>query len=245
MSRRHLIAPVLVMLFLFSAESSGALMTPSGLNPGDQFRFVFVTSTTLDASSTSIGDYDTFVQGLADAANLTYDGSSLTWSALGSTQTVDANSRLNDAIPIYLLDGTNVVAAGDNIWTSGDLKAPINLTETGVTIDEQVWTGTAADGYAVSIGTSPPKGFLGAAVDVTYGQSGLVASGWVDSNFRPRSDQYRFYAYSGILEAFEDTPVIPEPASMTLCLIGFAAMYGRRWAKRRRKLVDGEGTNLS
>jgi hypothetical protein len=54
------------------AEADVMLQTPSGLNPGDSFRFVFVTDGTRDAISTNIADYDTFVT--AQAGGAMYNG---------------------------------------------------------------------------------------------------------------------------------------------------------------------------
>ena len=85
-------------LLLLAAGSSTArattLVTPAGLNQGDLFRFVFVTSATHDAVSGTISDYDSFVTGLAVAAGLdTYDGNAVSWQLLGSTRSVAAISR--------------------------------------------------------------------------------------------------------------------------------------------------------
>ena len=44
-------------------------LIPRGVSPGEQFRLIFLTSTTRDASSTDIGDYNTFVQNLAAAGH--------------------------------------------------------------------------------------------------------------------------------------------------------------------------------
>ena len=70
------------------AEASIILQTPAGLNPGDQFRFVFVTDGIRDATSTNIADYDNFVN--AQAGGATYDGVVVNWLAIGSTDSVDA-----------------------------------------------------------------------------------------------------------------------------------------------------------
>ena len=43
-------------------------LVPAGLVPGDSFRLLFVSSTTRNASSSSIGAYNTFVQNRAAAA---------------------------------------------------------------------------------------------------------------------------------------------------------------------------------
>ena len=70
------------------AEAGVILETPKGLNPGDHFRFVFVTDGIRDATSTNIADYDSFVD--AQAGGATYGGLLVDWLAIGSTDSVDA-----------------------------------------------------------------------------------------------------------------------------------------------------------
>lgn len=137
MSRRTLIAPVLVLLFLFSSESRGALITPPGLNPGDQFRFVFVTSDVINAISSDIGTYDSFVSNLATNAGLdTYEGGSVVWRALVSLpdpngDPINARDRLpGDGNRIFLVNNSLVLEKDKDLWTD-NLDSPINRTETG------------------------------------------------------------------------------------------------------------------
>jgi hypothetical protein len=54
-----------------------SLTTPAGLNPGDTFRFVFVTTGTIDAISSDIEVYNRFVN--TQAAGATYGGSTVSW----------------------------------------------------------------------------------------------------------------------------------------------------------------------
>src|ERR1035437_10826646 len=49
------------------ASRSDAGPIPAGLNPGDKYRLVFVTSTTTDATSPDISYYKSFVTNMADA----------------------------------------------------------------------------------------------------------------------------------------------------------------------------------
>jgi len=42
------------------------LPVPVGLNPGDPYRLIFVTSIARDALSTNIADYNSFVHGIAN-----------------------------------------------------------------------------------------------------------------------------------------------------------------------------------
>ena len=44
-------------------------LIPAGLGPGDQFRLLFVSSTTRDATSSDIADYDAHVQSAAAAGH--------------------------------------------------------------------------------------------------------------------------------------------------------------------------------
>ena len=44
-------------------------LIPSGLGPGDKFRLLFLSSTKRNASSTTIGTYNTFIQDLAAAGH--------------------------------------------------------------------------------------------------------------------------------------------------------------------------------
>ncbi len=80
------------------------VITPAGLNPGDQFRIVFLSDTSTPATSANVATYDAIVAADAAAAGLgSYHGSPVTWQAIVSTPTVDAISRLPaDNVPIYL-----------------------------------------------------------------------------------------------------------------------------------------------
>ena len=106
------------------------VLDTDGINPttgvpwaaGDTYRLIFVTSTTTDATSTDISTYNAFVQGVADAAGLgTSSAGSVTWSAVGSTATVDARDNTGTAgaggSPILLMDGTTIIADDNaDLW---------------------------------------------------------------------------------------------------------------------------------
>jgi len=59
-----------------------------GAQPGEPFRFVFVTVGVRDAASANIADYDSFVN--VQAGGATYSGVLVDWLAIGSTASVDA-----------------------------------------------------------------------------------------------------------------------------------------------------------
>ena len=121
-----------------SSAAQAAILLPS-LTPGSQYRLVFVTSGTRDATSTNIEDYNQFVNNAAQASTnlntaLTTAGltpSAINWTAIGSTGTV--NARLNTAtraidtsVPIYRFDGAQVADNSNNLvayWSSSPQRA--------------------------------------------------------------------------------------------------------------------------
>jgi autotransporter-associated beta strand protein len=132
-----------------------ALATPSGLNPGDTFRFVFVTQGTTNALSTDISTYDTFVDNAASTAGLTYGGSDLNWQVLGSTAAVSAVSRLPLSIttPFYRIDGAKVANNAAQIWSTTDDLLLINSISHSeyntVESNPDTWKGTRTNGTAL------------------------------------------------------------------------------------------------
>ena len=117
---RLLVAALLALGLVANARAD--VMMPPGLLPGQQFRIVFVTTATTQATSSSISTYDTVVKNDVTATApglLTYNGSPVLYEAIGSTSTVNAISRLPaDNVPIYLPDGTEVAAGGSALWNT-------------------------------------------------------------------------------------------------------------------------------
>ncbi len=59
---KRIIPFLLLAVALAGGAQAGTVVTvPTDLNPGDQYRLVFVTNGTRDAQSTDIADYNTFV----------------------------------------------------------------------------------------------------------------------------------------------------------------------------------------
>ena len=101
------------------AEANIIISTPAGLHPGDTFRLVFVTDSTTTATSASIGDYNSFVNNDATAeaggGSVTYNGTPLIFSAIGSTSATSAISNIGVfGAPVYDTDGT-LIAASDTL----------------------------------------------------------------------------------------------------------------------------------
>ena len=114
--------PLLLVFGLASPSHATAVIVPLTLNPGDTYRIIFVTSTSRDATSTNIADYNASV---TTAANLDAGlaGLGTTWTALASTaaENVKANaglSTLDTTTPFYNTAG-NLIATGVTVPTTG------------------------------------------------------------------------------------------------------------------------------
>ena len=86
-------------------------LIPRGESQGQQFRLLFVTSTTRDASSTDIGDYNTFVQNRAAAGHDDIREYQSGFRVVGSTADVNAwdnTATTGTGVRIYWLNGNKV-----------------------------------------------------------------------------------------------------------------------------------------
>jgi hypothetical protein len=199
----------------------GNPLVPTGVGVGDTFQLVFVSSTTRDATSDLIADYNTHVQ---NAANATTDLSGYTWKAIASTQTdnVQANANVSVTEAVYLVNGTKVASALA-FWASPH-DAAINIDENGDGLDSNVWTGSNWEGWknnnglGASGGVNDPK-------ESVYGLSDVNADKtWAgEAGLQDQTTSLPFYGLSETL-----TVVIPEPATMSLLAIGGIALIRRR-----------------
>ena len=217
---------ILASLFGATIASQAAVITmPTGLSAGDQYRLVFVTSTTIAATSTEIATYNTFVNDLATLEGLNYiAGQTTTWTAIGSTATDNARDNTSTTgagtgIGIYLLNDTTIATSYTDLW-DGAIANLFNVDESGNSgpyANSQVWTGTNGDG---STGTDP----LGTATP-EFGKTNLTGSNkWINrlsGASWPNTDTYHLFAISGIL-------TVPEPSSTALLGLGGLALMLRR-----------------
>lgn len=226
--RFAIVAAVLCLGFGFGGPADAAiiLQTPAGLNPGDHFRFVFVTDGIRDATSTNIGDYDSFVN--AEAGGATYDSVLVDWLAIGSTDSVDAIDHVGQAsAPVYLSDGTLVTTTTTptGLW-SGTLVHEINLDLEANPIRAFVWTGTnpTGTGFGGPLGTATP--LVGSAIDSD--------NDWIASGRSNSGDLRPLYGITSVLTVPEAIG-IPEPSTLTI--LGMAVSVGLAigWTRHRRE----------
>ena len=229
MKTKKILALLISGVFATTMASQGAVITmPSGLSAGDQYRLVFVTSTTTTATSTDINTYNTFVNNLAITAGLdtiagTVEGST-TWTAIGSTDSVNARDNTSTTgagtgIGIYLLNDTAIATSYTDLW-DGTIANLFNVDEQGDSgpyANSQVWTGTNGDG---STGNDP----LGTATP-EFGKTNLTGvNTWINrlsGPTWPNTDTYHLFAMSGIL-------TVPEPSSTALLGLGLSSLLLRR-----------------
>jgi hypothetical protein len=192
-------------LLLLAAGTLQAQITtvPPSLNTGDEYRLIFVTSGTRDASSTDIADYNAFVSGAANAVTQLADLGT-TWTAVASTATVDAIDNTNSnpsggtGVPIFVLDGSQMATDYANLWFATTHPTGPEFTELGDSVfATDVWTGTSLQS-GLQGQVVPTKG-LGTATP-HRGLAGATTTGWLDGAAGvPNSAALRLYGMSDIL----------------------------------------------
>ena len=191
-----------ISFFAPLASSAAPITVPTGLNPGDQCRLAFAISTTRDATSSDIADYNAFA---TTAANSVPELLALgtTWKAIASTSSIDAqdntgtNPNVSVGVPVFNLADEILADDNANLW-DGNLYEPVLYAASGDLVDERVWSGTCRDGTA---STGAALGTTGSAMgDSRFSHSAWVAVGPLWSEV----DQ-RVYGLSDVLT------VVPEP----------------------------------
>ena len=143
-------------------------LKPYGVAAGGKFRLLFLSSTTRDATSTDIADYNTHVQTAAAAGHADIQAYSADFTAIASTGDVNARTntltRSTDTdVPIYWVSASSTRSAVatdyadfyDGAW--GDSLDQETRTETGAThtlaagSSSDAFTGTSLDGTSGNV----------------------------------------------------------------------------------------------
>ncbi|MFK7776439.1 MAG: hypothetical protein AB8F94_30230 [Saprospiraceae bacterium] len=213
---------IIIILTLISQHSQAQLKSElgildltanGGINPntgapwinGDTYRLVFLSSTSRDATSSNITDYNSHVQNAANAAGL----GAVNWYAIGSTNAVDARdnsftTNVDTDGAIFLVNGSEVVANDlVDLW-DGAVDTQIDTDENGNpssvstsiwTTWTAVWTGTNNDGTASSR-------YLGAS-NVTLGLAKAELNFWENRSQASNSNIFPLYGISEVLKVSE------------------------------------------
>jgi hypothetical protein len=203
--------------------SAGSIYTPTGLNPGDQFRFVFLSTTTTTATSSDLSSYDSIVS--SDATGYTYGGTSPIWQAIVSNTTISVSDHIGlqatSLIPIYTADGAKVSTG--NLW-SGDVLSPINIIISGTTLsNREVWTGSNDDG-TIAYGVGPSPGYA------TKADADSVEEDWIAGNYNDISSTFHIYGISDVLTV---PATVPEPSTAMLAGLGGLAALVYSFKRKR------------
>ena len=142
-----------LLIWMAAVANAYQIAVPESLNPGDQYKLIFLTSQTTDAFSSDIQTYNQFASNLAETVfglrELDAD-----WFAVGSTASIDARDNtltnplnsLHSDVPIFLVvdehENETLIATGNSDLWDGVVGGLINRTQNGSLVGiERVWTG--------------------------------------------------------------------------------------------------------
>ena len=205
-------------------------LIPSGLNVGDSFRFLFVTSGTRKAESSDINDYNLFVQNAAngDGVDDTIKGFHGEFRAVASTPSVDARDNTattGDGVAIYWLNGrklANSYSSDDQVtggfWSGNWLRG----TRTSEEYDDgrnekgeiytpspnEVWTGTGRTGEAAE----DNRELGGEANRSVLGQ--VHVSNAISNNHEAKATTRPLFGLSPVLTIVAAQPVLGAPTKL-------------------------------
>ena len=152
-------------LSMVAVADAGAIVAPEGLLPGTQFRVIFVTAGKINAISSNVSVYDTFVN--AQAKKATYEGLKVHFSAIVSLSSepagpvlMNAISHVNDgmssAAGVYTFDGTKIAdntgTTSGGLFSGSVLATPRQGIDGTSYSDVNVWTGSSGNGNAYASG---------------------------------------------------------------------------------------------
>ncbi len=166
-------------------------LVPAGLNAGDEFRLISLSSTNRSATSSNIGDYNKLVQDLAANGHDDIQAYSSGFTAVGCTADDDARDNTNTrftssdkGVPIYWMGGNKVADQYQDFYDGSWDDEANHRNESGDDGQDmsrdtnRPWTGCKHDG------TEAVSASLGEASVTTGVLNSIVpTSGPIGSNF--------------------------------------------------------------
>ena len=185
-------------------------LVPSGLQEGDQFRLLFISSTHRNASPSEIATYNTWVQDLAANGHTDIQDYSSSFRAVGSTEAMDARDNTgttytssDKGVAIYWLGGNKVADDYEDFYDEdwdeeAAMKNESGTAETGVS----AWTGSDHDGTEMLQGTPETSRALGNSNNawVRFGKTDSTSHGPLSGATAARDGNKRIYGLSGVFE---------------------------------------------
>jgi PEP-CTERM motif len=211
---------VLIVAPLSASIAMFPMIVPPGVHPGDRYQLVFVTAGTRNALSSTIADYNAFVNQDANSFHIgpddfTQSGVPIHWHAIVSVFGTNAKENAQQNAPAYNLAGDLVANGGPltNFLYQPPLLSPVKWSPDGASNPRLVFTGTNFTGIA---STFP----AGTGTGVTSGNSNDVAETWITLGFgsagtEPPAVPMSIYALSDPL-----TAPVPEPSTLILAGLG-------------------------
>ncbi|PNW56996.1 UNVERIFIED_CONTAM: hypothetical protein BEN50_07560, partial [Euhalothece sp. KZN 001] len=221
----------------------------AGVNPGDQFRLVFVTTDSFESIFPSVNTYNAIAEQSADDFNaemnsllgsviqddFSGNAASITYNAIGSTSSIDARDNTNtnpfsdgEGEPILLVDGAIVANDYNDLW-DGDINSPINVNSDGGPTDGLIWTGTSISGEL-----TPNLGLTNSFVTIG---SNRLDNGWINhSNAQANNFQFNLYGMSEPLTRANNQPTaVPFHTDTLPGLIAMGGLIFWRYRRQKRK----------
>ena len=198
-------------------------LIPDGLGAGDQFRLLFLSSSSRNATPTSIATYNTWIQDRVDAGHTDIQDYTETFRAVGCTAAVDARDYTGTTytsdykgVPIYWLNGDKAADEYEDFYDETWDEEASMRDESGTTVSapDPVWTGCEHDGTEGFRGGGSSA--LGSNRGVVFGvpNSDATNEGPLSGNTSSFGGAVRpFYGLSGVFQVSLITEV---PADWSL-----------------------------
>ena len=225
-------------------------LKPTGLNTGDQFRLLFLSSTKRNATATAIADYNTFIQNLAAAGHTDIQAYSAGFRVVGCTEDTDARDNTSTTytgtakgVPIYWLDGTKAADQYEDFYDGSWDDEANDKNESGTDAHNTSLTvnspytgcqhnGTESSGTSRALGTS--------SVHVGKPNSSTSGDGPLGSTARvPASNTRPLYGLSALFQVAAAVVVIT-PATGAPTITG-TAQVGQTLTAVTTGIMDADG----
>ena len=185
-------------------------LVPSGLQEGDQFRLLFISSAPRNASPSEIATYNTWIQARAANGHTDIQDYSSSFQAVGSTEDMDARDNTgttytssDKGVAIYWLGGNKVADDYEDFYDEdwdeeASMKNESGTAESGVS----AWTGSDHDGTESFNNNDNTSRALGNSGNhwVRYGRADSASHGPLSGATAARNNNRRIYGLSSVFE---------------------------------------------